>query len=181
MPKNFSNWYLTQITSMSAGRGIWWRATAMITSLPLSFPSSDGFLRQSDPRPWGRAKTRRTGVPFRPFTLRVEVSSTVSRATIGVFCMRNVGRALPCQGRDRGFESFRPFQFLSSNHKLARGAVRGGCLLPFRGSMAGNFAPRLCAYTPTEMSHPPRSRPKHRPSLAAEKRGELPSLASQTK
>src|ERR1039458_796707 len=44
MPRNFSSSYRTQITSMSAVRGIWWRATATITSPPPSFPLSEGCL-----------------------------------------------------------------------------------------------------------------------------------------
>src|SRR5665647_2857328 len=54
MPRNFLSWYRTPITSMSAARGIWWRATVTITSPPPSFPSSDGCRRRRDFRPVGR-------------------------------------------------------------------------------------------------------------------------------
>ena len=83
MPRNFSSLYRTPITSMSAVRGIWWRATATITSPPPSFPSSDGCRRRSNAGPRRGARVRDVGaLP---------------------------GSALPRSGS--GFESLRPLQF----------------------------------------------------------------------
>src|SRR5450759_3340566 len=70
MPKNFSSSYRTPITSMSAVRGIWWRATVTIT-FPLPFyPSSDACQPRSDSGLRGRSQKRVRGVALQLRFLR---------------------------------------------------------------------------------------------------------------
>src|SRR5664279_3075747 len=71
MPRNFSSWYRTPITSMSAARGIWWRAIATTTSPPPSFPSSDGCRGRRDFRSVLGTESKRIKVTIEADLFRV--------------------------------------------------------------------------------------------------------------
>src|ERR1035437_4251631 len=90
MPRNFSNWYRTPITSMSAARGIWWRAIATTTSPPPSFPSSDGCRRRRDFRPVGRKlippASSRPALSQRRMQRKMELGMQAEQVALAPYC-----------------------------------------------------------------------------------------------